>query len=451
MVDVIVVGAGLSGLTAARELKRSGASVLVLESRDRVGGRVHSHRLEGGLTLDLGAQFIGDDHVLIQRLADEADLRRTPLPATGDMLYAAGGMKTRRASLGSIPLSWLDQLDAWQASARLGRALARLNQSDPEALDRIDAAAFIRSRTFFETAARAIGGYVEGELCTALTEVSAHELLDQGRSVGGFAGERASAGWYIAGGASGLTEFLAQSLGEAVVLSAPVSSISQDRDGVSITAAGRTYRSGRVVIATPPALYASLGLLPALPQSWRDVLGAWKPGSVVKTVLVFDRPWWREHGLSGVVLSPGGVFSAAVDASPREGPGVLIVFSTADGARALGTTTDEPARVAEAMRWLGRVYPVDVPPLITARSVDWSADPHSLGGYAGRRGLGGWTRAPDLFSPCGRIHFAGTETANRWRSFMEGAIDSGMRAASEINAAMGDQTDRLVGSPCSQG
>lgn len=451
MFDVIVVGAGLAGLTAARELKRSGASVLVLESRDRVGGRVHSYRLEGGLTLDLGAQFIGDDHVLIQGLVDEAGLRRTPIHATGDMLYAAGGKKARRGSLGSMPLSWFHQLDALQASARLERALARLNPSEPGALDRIDAAAFIKRLTLFETTAKAIGGYVEGELCTALSEVSAYEVLDQGRSVGGFAGERRSAGWHIADGASGLTEFLAQGLGAAVVPRAPVSRISQNQDGVTITVAGKVYQAGRVVIATPPALYASLGLLPALPLSWREVLGAWKPGSVVKTVLVFDRPWWRAHGLSGVVLSPGGVFSAAIDASPGDGPGVLIVFSTAEGARALGTSADEPARIAEAMRWLERLSPVDVPSLVTGRSVDWSADPHSLGGYAGRRGLGGWGRAPDLFSPCGRIHFAGTETAHRWRSFMEGAIESGQRAANEIKAEIGARVPRLTGSPHGQG
>jgi monoamine oxidase len=156
---------------------------------------------------------------------------------------------------------------------------------------------------------------------------------------------------------------------------------------------------------------------------------------VVKTILVFQDPWWRRSGLSGTIVNPGGMFGAAVDASPEDGSGILIVFSSASGAQALGRLPDEKARVAAAMRWLSHSHGPGIPDPRAARSIDWSADPFSLGGYSSRRGIGGWLTAPDLFTPHGRLHFAGTETANRWRSFMDGAVQSGLRAADEIIGA----------------
>ena len=88
------------------------------------------------------------------------------------------------------------------------------------------------------------------------------------------------------------------------------------------------------------------------------------------------------------------------------------------------------------MDWVRRSFGGDVPALMTGRSVDWSADPDSLGGYASRRAPGGWADAPDLFKSLGRLHFAGTETAGHWRSFMEGAIESGLRAAKDVRASV---------------
>jgi monoamine oxidase len=251
--------------------------------------------------------------------------------------------------------------------------------------------------------------------------------------VGGLAGEIGSAGWFLPDGASGLVDYLATELAGDVLLNSPAAFVSVDRSGVSLRVHDETIRAGRAIIAIPPQLYRAAGLLPQLPETWRPLLADWRPGAVVKTILVYDLPWWRSRGFSGSVLAPDEVFSAAVDTSPAlGGPGVLVVFSTARGARTLGETAHESARVAQAANWVRQCFGGEVPRLVTGRSINWSSDPHSLGGYASRRAPGGWAKVTDLFSPLGRLHFAGTETASSWRSFMEGAILSGLRAAEEV-------------------
>jgi len=434
--DVTVIGAGLAGLSAARQLRAQGASVIILEARDRVGGRVHSQRLGSGQMIDLGAQFMGDAQTHVAALADEAGLRRASAVVAGDLLYLPSEDEVpRRGSPDGLPLPMIDRLDALQAFWRIERSAASLSGENLARLDQIDAASFLRDKTFLDPAYRAIGGFVESEMCRALSDVSAYEALEQGASIGGFSGEGESIQWFLADGADGMTRYLADAVGGSLVLNAPVSRITQQAGAVTVTASTGTYRTGRAVVAVPPQLYGAIGVLPELPSSWQVALRGWRLGSVVKTILVFQEPWWRRLGLSGTIVNSGGMFGAALDASPGDGAGILIVFSTAQGAQALGRMQNEKSRVAAAMRWLHHVHNTGVPAPIDARSIDWSADPFSLGGYASRRGIGGWSAAPDLFAPHGRLHFAGTETANRWRSFMDGAIQSGLRAAAEILGA----------------
>lgn len=432
-----MIGAGLAGLSAARRLRRGGASVIVLEARGRPGGRVHSRRLACGRAIDLGAQFIGDGQRHVSALAAEAGLRRVSAMVPGDVLHlTAPRAGPQRLPPGALPLAALDRLDALQALWRLERSVSGLGPAEMAGLDRLDAASFLRGRTFLGPAFRALASRLEGEMCAPLAAVSTYELLEQLRSVGGFAGEEASARWFLAEGAEGLTRHLAREIGGALVLNAPVRAVAQDTGGVRVVSARGQHRAGHAIVAVPPQLYGAIGLLPLLPPAWRGVLAGWRNGSVVKTILVFAEPWWRRSGLSGTILGAGGRFGAAVDSSPADGGlGVLILFSTARSAQSLRRIACEPGRIAAALRWLRHAHDATPPDPLAAYSVDWSADPFSVGGYASRRGLGGWSGAPDLFLPLGRLHFAGTETASRWRSFMEGAVDSGWRAAGAVLGA----------------
>ncbi len=433
MVDAVIVGAGLAGLAAARRLKRNGASVRVLEARDRVGGRVQSVRLASGHVIDLGAQLIGDAQTRISALVNEVGLTRVARNHMGDTVHILSpGAEPVLARGGSLPLSLIGQLDALQALWGFDGRLKSF-RADIDRLDAMTASHFIADTTFTRAPAAFLAGFVEGELCAPLNEVSAYELLDQSASVGGFDGERGSADWYLAEGMAPIADHLASALGSDLILNAAVTEIERHEEWVSVRAGAETYRARHLVVAVPPQLYEKLGLLPLLPADRRGVVANYRRGEVIKTILVFERPWWRDLGLSGDILSPGGVFNAALDASPADGgQGILVLFATAGTAQRLSQTRAESERIAKAIDWLSSLNGWRVPRPIAARSIDWNADAWSLGGYASRRPLGGWSAATDLYASSQRLHFAGSETATEWRSFMEGALQSAERAADAV-------------------
>ncbi len=433
-VDVIVIGGGLAGLSAAQHLSAGGASVVVLEARDRVGGRVRSQRLDTGLTIDLGAQLLGDVQPRVSALVAEIGLTRVPTHSAGDVLYVpAPGAPAKRTSADSRGLSFLHQLDLLQAARRSEGAMRHPGREDVARLDSLTAAEYLRGITLLDESHDVIAAALEEGLCVPLDTVSAYELLAQLASAGGLESQEASEEWFLAEGTQPIAQHLAAELGARVVRHSPVRTVERDGDGVRVTATSGVYRARDVVVAVPPQLYADIGVPALLPQHRRQAVAGWVRADVVKTVLVFDRPFWRDRGLSGVVQSPGGLANAVIDGSPADGSaGVLVLFATSRSGRLFGRTAAEADRVGQAVSWLGELLGGPVPWPSAARSVDWSADRWSRGGYASHRGIGGWVLAPDLFAPCGPLHFAGTETATEWRGFMEGALQSGERAAAEI-------------------
>jgi monoamine oxidase len=433
-VDVIVVGAGLAGLSAAKRLVDAGLSVRVLEARGRLGGRVHTQRLEGVTAIDLGAQFLGDVQPRISALATEAGLVRTSPHRSGWVLHrGVPGEPFARRRPESLPTSFLAGVDALQVAWRIQRTAARLTQAGARRLDSVAGSEFLSKRTLSKGARGLLGSLIEGELCMGLNEISAFELLSQIASVGGLSGEFGSTQYFLADGAEGLVRHVSKDLGSSIVLNAVVSGVYPEPDCVRVVTSLSDFRGRRVVITPPPQLYDAMGVTPYLPEAWRRAIGGYRLGVCIKTVLVFETPWWRRDGFSGVIEDSGGLFGPAVDASPADGRcGVLVVFSTAENGRRLGGVASESGRIQAALAWIAEAFGAPPPQPVSARLVDWNAEVFSLGGYASRRGIGGWLAAPDLFAPLGRLHFAGSETAGEWRSFMEGALGSGIRAADEV-------------------
>lgn len=432
--DVIVIGGGISGLAAAHRLKQKGLSIVLLEARDRLGGRIYTQRIEPGVVIDLGAQFLGDAQRRISALVDEAKLTRVAPHQKGDSLYSAttGDIPPLRLGGDDLPLSVIGQLDAYQATCRLSRSTS-MDSADAARRDALAVAAHLGDITFTRQTQAYLLNSVESEFCMPGDEISALELWKQIQSIGGLKGQHSSEQWFLAEGTGSLIQHLANALGSSCVLNAAAFGVEQQPDSVTVRTRQGTFTAKQLIVAVPPQLYGRMGLLPALSYAQQKVIAEFKLGSAVKNIFVFPTPWWRERGLSGGGSRTGGLFNSMADASPASGKvGILVLFSTGTSGRRLAAARSEDLRINLLMKELSSWVGGPVPAPTFARSVNWNEDPWSLGGYASRRGLHGWVQAPDLFKSRGRIHFAGTETADEWRSFMEGALQSAERAASEV-------------------
>ncbi len=434
--DVLIVGGGLAGLSAARQLTAAGRSAAVLEARGRTGGRSHTHRLADGRAIDLGAQLIGDVQTRVSALVDEIGLTRVAPHAEGDVLHVPSpGGPSRRLGSDRDAFGVLGQLDLLQAGVRSAAKMRKLTSTDVGDLDGVTAAEYLRRLTFGGSSYEFLVRTIEDNMCVPLDEISAHEALEAVSTAGGLEGIAASEQWFLAEGTQPIADHLESLLASPVVYNAPVERLDLADDGVVVVAGATTYRAGHAVVAVPPQLYSSLGLIDLLDDNRQRALARWVQADVVKTVLVFDRPFWRRDGLSGVFHTPGGFANSTMDCSPADADaGILVLFSTSSTARRVQDVADEEERMTLAVAWLRELLGDNVPSPVAGRSINWSGDPWSLGGYFSHRGIGGWASTPDLFTPVGPLHFAGTETADEWRGFMEGALQSGERAAAEILA-----------------
>ena len=444
-VDVVVVGAGLAGLCAARQLVRGGKTCVVLEARDRVGGRTLSQPLAGD-TIDLGGQWIGPTQKRLAALAGELGVRTFPQYHTGRKLLSWGGKMSSYAS--DLPrLSVLAQLELLWADRRF-KAFVR--EIPPEAPWRAPRAAEWDSMTvetwkrrnmrsagarlFLDAVTRAVltSEPRDVSLLFFLSYLRWGEGLESLISIkGGAQQER------FVGGAQQISQRLADGLAPRVVLDAPVREIEQTADDVTVRSDRGTYRARLAIVALPPLLAGRIHYCAPLPAR-RDQLTARLPmGSVIKYIAAYERPFWREAGLSGEVVSDTGITVTTFDDSSHDGRHpALVTFSDGDAARIFSDLSPDHRRrevLAEFVRFFGPA---------AARPVDfveknWNDDPWSRGCYVGVAGPGTLTGFGEaLRAPCGRLHWSGTETATEWMGYLEGAIQSGERAAAEVLARL---------------
>jgi monoamine oxidase len=445
--DVIVVGAGLAGLTAARQLQGAGYSVLVIEARDRVGGRVLNYSLGSGLAADVGGQFVGPAQRHILGLAADLGVATLPIFTSGLTILEFGG---KRHSYRGIPrLNPLQLADSGRAIAALERMARRVPLDAPWRAAEATAA---DSRTLADWARRnvrtrlgrfAIEAFSRGVLACEPGEVSLLHVLFYLRSAGGFRQLTETAGAAqqdrFAGGSQLIAIRMAEELGPGSVrLGVPVTRIEQTPSQVTVHAASLAAAGRRAVIAVPPALAGRISYGPPLPADRDQLTQAAPMGSVIKCLAVYDEPFWRSAGYNGQATSDGPAAQVTFDTGPPAGsPGILLGFVTAAEARRL-TRADPARRRAEVLASFARYFgPAATRPADYIEH-DWTADQWTRGCYGAHFPPGTWTQfGPALRRPAGLLHWAGTETAAHWSGYMDGAVESGQRAAGEVLEALG--------------
>ncbi|CAN5393126.1 FAD-dependent oxidoreductase [soil metagenome] len=451
-VDVVVVGAGIAGLVAAREVARKGLSVLLVEARNRVGGRVLNHELKTkGATIESGGAFIGPTQTHIRRLAKELHVPTFKEYNTGNSVYVSSTLGRLEYS-GTVPPDPTILADAAVVLTLIDQYASEIAVdapwSHPQARewDRMTLRDFIRSNSVVnpEGVANLIESWSEPGFGADPRQLSLLFVLwyvacsGDERHVGTFSRNSDTAGGAqerrFVGGSQLVPLRLAKQLGDIVALHAPVDKIVQRDHRVHVHTGRGVVTAKRVIVAAPPPMVLDLDWFPQLPTRRRKLLKAQDMGKLMKCDAVYKKPFWRDAGLSGFGVNDSGAVRVAFDNSPKNGePGVLLAFVGGDAWRTYGRMSKAKRRKAvlegfAAMFGDEALHPVEFV------EHDWTKERWTGGGPTSIHHADGSfsTSGSVIRPPFGRVHWAGTETSTYWSGYMDGAVRSGERAAVEV-------------------
>lgn len=456
-VDVVVVGAGIAGLVAARELVKAGRSVMVVEARDRVGGRTWSHEVAPGVFAELGGTWVGPTQDRVLALIDDLGLNLFDQFTDGQTVYVARGERStfrEKPPFGAAPpdpliVPDLAVINAW--IDRLARKVpvgAPWKAEDAAALDRQTLESWLRPRTLnlLGQSQKNLSAAFEALFGAEAREMSALFFLHYVACAGtqGTPGSferllntRAGAQERkIVEGAQSICTRIAAELGAARLrLSSPVEHIAQNDSGVNVIGRHYVVRGKRAIVAVPPTLAGRIRYEPALPVERDQFTQRLGMGWLIKCEAVYDSPFWRAEGLNGSAVINEGPARSVFDMSPPDASrGMLLGFVGGDAARSVAHTPEALRRAVidnfvtcfgEKAREVREWY-----------VADWGREEWTRGCPTAIAPPGLLTAyGPALAAPVGRIHWAGTETAGYWTGYMDGAVRSGQRAVGEVLAA----------------
>lgn len=443
--DVCVVGAGFAGLAAAWRLKQAGARVVVLEARNRVGGRSWSVAMKDGTFVDNGGQWVGPTQDAILRLIKEMGCETYPTPDFGRPLYRAitsdGYYRPASDADDSHPdtklgNSGLDALDQLAASID---PTAPWTHPEAERLDGLTFAEWLR-QTYEDPRMRRYLAVEVGSVPSASPqEISMLQLLWLIRACHGltilFADQGGAQQDRVIGGTQPVARRLAQRLGNAVKTGRPVRRIDWNDRGAVVHADGLSVAARQVIVAIPPHLAGGIEYTPSLPTNRVQVTQRWPQGLVIKVQMIYREPFWRADGLNGTSYDQVSPLAETADSSNPETiskSGILTGFVYSGHARKLSPLPAEERKNLILGEVAKRFGPKALEPT-HYHEVNWSMQQWTRGCFTGFLSPG----ATVLFGsavrdPVGPLHWAGTETATDWPSFIDGAVRSGEREADAI-------------------
>ena len=450
-VDVVVVGAGLSGLICARELLRAGLEVRVLEARERIGGRLHSLTTAGGIAVDLGGQWGGRSHHLLSDLVDGMGLRRFPTYYEGDGIFHWQGVGHRcglepdfTSSLlffrpDALPLPTEQIVQTMQIQREFYHLVAQVPAATPwnapgaTQLDRTTIASWLSRRGAcplarypfsWLTRVGGSGGFEPWEssmLHLAWTQAVAPQ-------------REAPEAWLVEGAMGQVARRLAAEMGSRIELRAPVRAIEDTVDGVKVSHDGGEVVAARgVVVAIPPPSRLGIRFSPPLPATWTGLLRRSPMGAMVKVIAIYPEAFWREHGLNGVGIGNLPTLEITADISPPGGqPGLLAAFIAGERA-VLWQRQDASARRQAVLSDLAAYWGSRAASPSELILQNWNEEPWTGGAFTSFLIPGAWSAYGAIWrEPHGKVIWAGTEASTRWPGYFEGAIEAGLAAARRL-------------------
>ncbi|WP_375493251.1 flavin monoamine oxidase family protein [uncultured Jatrophihabitans sp.] len=457
--DVVIVGAGLAGLTAARRLVAAGHSVVVLEARDRVGGRTLNHPIGSGKVAEAGGEFVGPTQDRIVALAKEVGVGTFDAYDTGNDVYeGSDGVRllySDTTPLGTAPPDPTLIADITKLTEQIDLLASQVPVSEPwktpnaASYDEKTLATWVRENSVNQNGIlELLAPFVEALLGAEPQDVSFLSVLAYVAA----AGDESNKGTLerlfnvrngaqqsrLIGGSQVVSQRVAAALGSRVRLNSPVRAISQSSSGVTVLCDTGVVNAKRVVVAIPPPLASAIVFEPLLPTDRDQLLQRLPMGSLRKVEAVYPTPFWRTEGLTGQFLTTGGPVGYSFDNSPPDGsPGVLagfvggvqnVTWSARSAADRRKAVLAQYARLFQDDRFLTPSEYFEM---------DWAGERWSRGGPTVNIASGTITRYGSVIrTPVGRIHWAGTETSTYWTGYMDGAVRSGERVAQEVTTAL---------------
>lgn len=448
--DVVIIGAGPSGLTAAHELRKAGLSVAVLEARDRVGGRTWSNTIDGAW-LEIGGQWVSPDQTALIGLLNELGLDTYSRYRDGDSVYVAPDGTRTRYTGEMFPVSGETEAAMNQLIDTLDSLSALMDPEKPwdhpqaRALDTISFHHWLRTQSSDEEACNNIGLFIAGGMLTKPAHAfSALQAVFMASSAGSFSNlvdDNFILDKRVVGGMQGVSLKMAAGLGADVILNSAARTVRwNELDGeyrVTVISDGATVTAKRVVMAVPPNLYSRVSFDPPLPRRQHQMHQHQSLGLVIKVHAVYDTPFWREDGLSGTGFSASSLVQEVYDNTNHEDPrGTLVGFVSDEKADYAFTLTAEQRKkeiTASLAEFLGDAA---AEPVVYYES-DWGSEEWTRGAYASSYDLGGLHRyGPDQLTPVGPIHWSCSDLAAEGYQHVDGAVRMGQFTANKLIAEL---------------